>query len=493
MSIRTRYLLSLLIIVAVMVVPAFYAVQQIGAMRAIALDLRRDVASTAATTGRLSRELAELDRLLRAYVATADPELVPPLDDRLAAIADQVDDLRTSGFGQFVDEAKLPLLGLGHTVDTLHTFIRAGALQDATAHLTTRTKPLLAQADEGVVRLSQAVDRETARRAGEAERIADGTLLTTSIALLITILVAGLMAWIAAGLLTRPLDRLRHAMGDVANGRFDVPTDPGIERDDEIGELFRSFHGMTSRLAELERMKAEFLGIASHDLKTPINVISGYAQLIGEADVLLDGRYREMLQALEEQAHALGQRVNQLIELSRMETRSLKLGLEEINVRHFAAGLEKAFGPVAAGHGVGLRVTVLEDAPRFLVADPDCLRTDALGNLLGHAIKFSPPGGLVGVTFHGASGRLVVDVTDHGPAVPPEEMPQLFDRYFRGPTPSGRAGSGMALPLAGAAVEAHGGTITVESGDAQTTFRLDLPLRPVAVSVAEPPATPAVS
>lgn len=487
MGIRYRYLISLLVIVAVMVVPALYGVQQVGAMRAIALDLRRDAGTTAVAAGRLSRELAELDRLLRAYVATADPEVTALLDTSLQAVAVQVDRLRANGYEAHVREETVPLGALNASVDSLRGMVGSGELETATAYFTGRTRPLLGRADVGLMDLSTTIDDETARRVADAERIAAGTVTATSVAIMVSLVAALLLAWLFARLLTLPLDRLRRAMGGVADGQLDIPADPAIARDDEIGELFRSFKAMTGRLAELDRMKAEFLGIASHDLKTPVDVIRGYAELVAEADGLLGDRYRDILRALEEQAAALGERVDQLIEISRMETRALRLGLEEINVRHFAAGVEKAFTPVAAGHGVRLAVEVAHDAPRFVVADPDCLRGDILGNVLGHCIKFSPPGGAVTVRFHGGAGRLRVDIVDQGPVLTPEETSHLFDRYFRGYSPSGRVGSGMALPFARAAMEAHAGVITVASGDAETRFSLDLPLRPTGPAVAAGP------
>jgi signal transduction histidine kinase len=101
------------------------------------------------------------------------------------------------------------------------------------------------------------------------------------------------------------------------------------------------------------------------------------------------------------------------------------------------------------------------------------------GNVLSHAIKFSPQGGTVHVDFRGHAGRLLVEVRDAGPALPPEDAVHLFDRYFRGPSASGRVGSGVGLPIARSGVEAHGGRVVVESLDHGACFLIDLPLRPV--------------
>jgi signal transduction histidine kinase len=480
MRLRTRYLLSLLAVGAVMAFPALFGVYQVENLRSIALELRREAASTLVAAGRLSRELADVDRLLRAYVATADMEVGAQVDRRIRVIDDQIDSLRAYGYGPLVDEKDLPVAAFRTAADAVHFAIERNDLDGATDLLGSTVLPVLDRMDQGVLSLSAAIGRETARRVTEAERIATATLTTTYAALVVAFLVFALLAWLAARILSEPLDRLRHSMGNVAEGQPVAAADPACQRSDEIGELFRSFHAMTTRLAELDRMKAEFVGIASHDLKTPINVISGYAELMGEAEANLDAGHRAVLRSLQQQAQTLGERVNHLIEISRMESRGLRLGLEEINVRHFATSLDKEFGPIAAHQGIHLHIHVARNTPRFIVADPDCLRTDVFGNLLSHAIKFSPQGGTVDVGFRGHAGRLLVEIRDTGQALPPEEAIHLFDRYFRDRSVSGRVGSGMGLPIARAGVEAHGGRVAVESLDHGACFLLDLPLRPIA-------------
>lgn len=483
MRLRTRYLLSLLAVGAVMTFPAMFGVRQVGEMRSITLDLRREAAGTLVAAGRLSRERAEVEGLLRTYVAMADPDAGFQVDLRIRVLEEQIDSLRAFGYGPQVEESRLPIAGLRLATDSIRTLVNRRELDAATALLGTRALRLLERMDEGLFQLSEAIGRETTRRVAEAESIASATVATTYVALIVAFLVFALLAWLAARLLSGPLDRLRESMGSMAEGKLETAADPAYYRDDEIGELFRSFHAMTSRLAELDRMKAEFVGIASHDLKTPIDVITGYAELIGEEGTHLTPAHREVLRSLHEQARALGERVNQLIEISRLESRSLRLGLEEINVRHFATTLSKEFGPVAARQGVYLHVSIGRDTPRFVVADPDCLRSDVFSNVLKHAIKFTPQGGTVHTEFRGQSGRLLVEIRDPGPTLPPEDAVHLFDRYFRGRSVSGRVGSGMGLPIARAGIEAHGGRLTVQPVPQGVCFLLDIPLRPMAVHV----------
>ena len=483
MRIRTRLLLSLLALIALMTVPAVYAAVQVREVRAIAQDMRHNAARTAVTVGRLRAGLSELDRLQRTYVSFADADVGRHVERTMREITAHVDTLRAFGYGDAVREGGFPLAPLRSAVDTLRFMVENGELDAATAHIGAVASPLLRQGDAAVAYLSGAIDRATAQRAAHADALAASAARTTTFAIMLALLAAVGLAWLASRLLTRPLERLRLAMSRVAEGKFDVPGDAAYERPDEVGELFRSFRGMSERLAELDRLKAEFVGIASHDLKTPISVITGYAELMEEElSGSLEHRHRQVLHSLWEQTRALGSRVNQLIEISRMESGGLRLGLEEINTRHFARTLEQEFSPFARSQGIQLGVTAESDAPSFLVADPDCLHTEILGNLIGNALKFTPRGGRVTVRFRpGDPGRLLIEVEDDGPGILPEEVPHVFDRYFRGRSASGRVGSGLGLPIARAGVLAHGGTLEVDPSTPRgALFRVDLPLRPVA-------------
>ena len=487
MRLRNRFLLSLLALSTLMTFPALYAAGEVREIRDIALNLREDAARTALTVGRLRGQLSDLDRLQRGYVATASPQLGRATERTMRGIEAQVDSLRAFGHGEIVEAATLPVEALRELTDSISAMVNAGALAAATDHLMNVNQPLFSQADAAIAHLSAAIDSSTATRTERAEAIASGASRGTIVAILLALIATVAVAWLTARLLTRPIERLRAAMGNVAQGHFDGREDPAADRPDEIGDLYRSFHAMTGRLAELDRMKAEFVGIASHDLKTPINVITGYAEMMEEElSPTLEDRHRDLLRSLWEQTRSLAERVDQLIEISRMESGGLRLGLEEINVRHFASGIQKEFAAAARTYGVHLDVEVDAAAPTFLVADPDCVRTEILGNLLGNAFKFSPRGARVDLAFRGGGGRLIVEVRDQGPGIPPDEVPHLFDRYFQGSSSSGRVGSGLGLPIARAGVLAHGGSIKVSSGDSGgATFTVEMPLRP-AVETPEP-------
>jgi HAMP domain-containing protein len=127
----------------------------------------------------------------------------------------------------------------------IHFAIERNDLDGATDLLGSTVLPVLDRMDQGILRLSDAIGRETTRRVTEAEGIATATMTATYTALVVAFLVFALLAWLAARILSEPLDRLRHSMGNVAEGQPVAAADPACQRSDEIGELFRSFHAMT--------------------------------------------------------------------------------------------------------------------------------------------------------------------------------------------------------------------------------------------------------
>ena len=478
MKLRTLILLSLLTVLGVMTVPAIYAVNRVRDVRHIALDLQKEAAQSALAVGRLQAGLARLDRYQRAFVATGDPELARLALDVVRQLEIMLQRVALSSYEDVAAAGTFPMDSLRSVTEGMRALMAEGRRDAATALLAHDALPLIARAEAAAAALAVRLDRATAAQVERADRLTAAALTATTTALILAAMVALGLAFLAAELLRRPLVRLSGSMATVANGRFDAPEDLPYERDDEVGELARSFRSMALRLADLDRMKAEFVGVASHDLKTPISVICGYAELLEEEmNGSGDRRQTELVHAMGNQARTLGRRLEQLLEISRMQAAGLRLGLEEISVRHFTAGVEKAHAASAARNRVAFSTAVAESAPSFLIADPDCLQTEVLANLLEHAFRFTPAGGRVHLHVSGEGGEICFEVRDTGLPVRPEDLPFVFDRYYQGRA-RGRAGSGLALPIARAGALAHGGDIEVESGGGETIFRLTLPIHP---------------
>jgi signal transduction histidine kinase len=476
MSLRLRFLLSLLAVLTLMALPALFAADRVNALRDIVLELRGQAAQSALAVGRLEAALVQVERHQRAYVATADGDFAARMRRAVNQAVAEIATLRTAGHGDLVTIAALRMDQVVEANRRLEALVGEGSLAAATEYLRSDALPDIERARSTIPALAAGIDEATSEGVTVAQRSAIAAGTATTAAVFVSLALAGALAIAAAGVLTQPLDRLRHSMARVADGTFEAPHDLPYDRIDEVGDLSRSFRTMTLRLAELDRLKAEFVGTASHDLKTPISIIIGYAEMIrDELSGPLHTRHRELLRALSEQTQTLQRRVDQLLEISRMEAGRLRLGLEQINVRYFAGELLRAFQPAARMRDLKLDLDVHESVPTYVIGDPDVLRTDVIGNLIGNAVKFTPPGGEIRISIRPDGDRLSIEVSDTGCGIPQDQLDHIFEKYYHGRGVTGGAGLGLAIAKAG--VEAHGGRIHVTSRVQRgTRCRVSLPM-----------------
>ena len=297
------------------------------------------------------------------------------------------------------------------------------------------------------------------------------------LAALVVALVLG--AWTTRAV-TRPIRQVQRAMAQVADGEFDVPDGLPYDREDELGGLSRSFRTMTTRLAELDRMKAEFISVASHELKTPLNVIGGYAELLDDGIYgPLEPKQHEALESIQDQTRTLTDLVNQLLDISRIEAGGFRVELMDVESAELFGAVRRMFDPLAKQKRIDFTVDIDDEYPRIMRADPDRLRNEVIGNLLSNAFKFTPEGGAIGVrAYVGTQDRLAIDVHDTGGGIPESELVHIFEKFYQ----VGEArvqGSGLGLAIAREIVEAHGGEISAESSPGRgTTFHILLPRDP---------------
>lgn len=215
------------------------------------------------------------------------------------------------------------------------------------------------------------------------------------------------------------------------------------------------------RLIELDRLRTYFLGMVSHDLKTPLVAIESYIQVIlGGFAGEINEEQREML---ERSSHRIGEMldlINDLLDVSRIEAGQLAEEFKVTSLSEVVEGSLEDMQAMAAEKEMELRVEMPEELP-IIHAAPQRLR-QVLNNLLSNAIKFTPPKGLITITVQDRGDHLQVEVMDTGVGIPPDDLPYVFDEFFRGRDVE-RAGTGLGLSIAKKIIEAHGGRIWAES------------------------------
>jgi signal transduction histidine kinase len=463
-----------------LILPAIFAAGRLNDLRDMAVEERGKHAAAALAVGRLGAALAEFDRFERSYVALGDPNLRTAAQASLERLRKEVGLLRSAGY----PGAAGPLAGvvevLDATAESVDGLVARGRLQAATAAFAA-VEPQMEAAHGRIAEAAAAIDQRAAADFARAESISAAARTSTLVATVICLLIALALGLWTTGALTTPIRRLAAAMADVADGTFQAPADLPYHRWDEIGHLATSFRTMAVRLAELDRMKTEFVGIASHELKAPINVIEGYAELIEEELAgEVTGHQKQILHAIADQTHVMARLVSRLMDLSRLEAGNYRMELDEIRVENLLMEVARSWEVMATQKGVGFQISIENSAMTPLVVDVDLIRDEVLGNLLSNAVKFTPAGGEVKVAVRGGPGTVTIEVSDTGPGIPAEHRPHVFAKYYQVER-SRKIGSGLGLAIAREIVEAHGGTIElVERPCPGATFRVVLPLRPQA-------------
>jgi signal transduction histidine kinase len=299
------------------------------------------------------------------------------------------------------------------------------------------------------------------RRLLDSEHAATRAVRVAWIAAGLALILGGFLSVILVRLIVGPLRRIGKGTREVAAGRFDYVLN--ATGGDELAEVGRDFDSMTKRLAELDRMKKEFLARVSHDLKTPLSSMQETnGALLDNLAGPLSTQQRRLITLNLESGQRLSIMLGKLLDLSRAEA-GMTPSFQLVDVREVARRAVELANGAAARRRV--RVTLdATDGPSLIRGDASGV-TQVLDNLVENAIKFSPPDTEVRVCLtEQNAGEITVTVADQGPGIPMSERERVFDRFYQ--TMSGRAvpdrGVGLGLTICREIVAAHGGRIWVE-------------------------------
>jgi len=492
-SLRVRISLALLLIAALLVAPAIYGLINLWELRQIAADLKSRDAQAILALGRLNAALQKVAHEQRIHAALgAEPsEGRTAAERRLGEAATRADAsfgiLASAGYEAESDEARRLWEETARVAAEARRRVEAGELAAAEELQRGTVDPAFAALDAALDPIGQAIDQAADLQVLRAGEIAAEAVRTTLAALAVAVVVALAVGYWLARSIGRPVDQLGRATRVVAAGAFDPDLTVSTRRHDELGELARSFTAMTTQLAELDRLKAEFVSVASHELKTPLSVIRGYVALLRRGTYgTPDEKTDRVLGRIDTQVDQLDRMIRRLLDVSRFEAGGGRLELTEIELAPFLAHFEEAFEALAVQNEIALDERLGPDLPETIVGDADRLN-EVFGNLLSNAFKFTRPGGRITLSatraeVAGGEG-IEVAVVDTGVGIPEDKLPRVFEKFFQvgdGEQPR-HAGSGLGLAIAKEIVDAHGGAIDVESRLGEgTKFRVLLPVRPPA-------------
>lgn len=296
--------------------------------------------------------------------------------------------------------------------------------------------------------------------------------LSLSLALAAALVASTVVSVVLARRIRRSLAPLADAARRVAAGERDVRVPPpGVGP--EFDQVAASFTDMAVQLSEVETTRTRLLADLAHEMRTPVAVLGGYLEAIGEGVEAAD---EETLAVLRDQTARLARLTEDIALVTSVEDGRLRLDLRPVRLDQVVRGAVAAATPAFAEAGVALGSEVADGLA--LAADPDRVG-QVLTNLLDNARRHTPRGGRVDVVARRDGDALVVEVVDTGEGIAAEHLPRVFDRFYRVDPARDRAhgGSGIGLAIARAIARAHGGTLSARSpGPGQgSTFTLRLP------------------
>ncbi len=290
-------------------------------------------------------------------------------------------------------------------------------------------------------------------------------------------LVAGGLALLMGTLLflriTSPLRKLQQATQALAAG--DLEARVPVSSQDELGQVAQSFNQMAARLDQQQQLRKQMVADIAHELRTPISVMQG------TLEAMLDGVLKPEpgeLQGLHAETRRLARLVEDLRLLSLADAGQLTLEHSRLNLSALAERVVSRMEPLAQLRNIALRVE--SDPLPDVEGDPDRL-AQVLTNLIDNALRYTQPGGQVTIRLARHDGQVHLTVTDSGPGIPPEELPFVFERFWRGDKSRSRdsGGSGIGLAVVKQLVNLHGGTVNVESQLGKgSVFQVLLPIPP---------------
>ncbi len=280
----------------------------------------------------------------------------------------------------------------------------------------------------------------------------------------------------------KPLEELKNGVEEVARGNYNVKVK--CDLDNEIGLLVASFNEMARKLGESERLKSAyeenrktFIANVSHDLKTPVASLQGYVEAMLDKDIPPENKIN-YLQVIHRNIIYVNRLIDDLFLFAKLDMQKLDFRFEVVPVRAFMGDLTEEFRFELAEKQVRLEYADKMEQDLPVRMDRKRLR-QAIGNVIGNALKYGPEQGLViKIELWEEGGSVSVELSDNGPGIPADKLPYIFDRFYRidHERTKDLMSTGLGLAIARELVEAHGGGITAASEEGRgACFRITLP------------------
>lgn len=297
------------------------------------------------------------------------------------------------------------------------------------------------------------------------DKVADNSLSMILNSILGAAIISFIIAIVFARQLTRPIVKMRQTALDLVDAKYDTRT--GIDRKDEIGDLARTLDYLTDKLQEnekirknLDQMRLDFFANVSHELRTPITVIRAYTESLVDGVITGEEKTRQYYERMLSECKSMERLVGDLLLLSKMQNPDFVIEAEPVNLLQIFEELVRSIRPLSEEKHI--KIELKHDRDVYMMSgDYDRLRQMFLV-ILDNAVKFSPEHSVIHVTFSGTS-EIEVSIRDEGIGIAEEELPSIFEKFYKSKLRQNAKGSGLGLAIAKQIALRHGGSIEVKS------------------------------
>ena len=293
-------------------------------------------------------------------------------------------------------------------------------------------------------------------------------------------LLAGIFTAIILGLLisrslTKPIANITQTARSFARGNYNSRTT--ATGNDEIGSLGRTFNTMAESLMEIEQNRRNFLANVSHELRTPVTSIQAFSETILDGLAPKPEQQQRYLTTIVSESKRLGRLIDDLLDLSQLEADELSIRCEKLNLKLWLLAATDKIQPLLAPKQLTLNINLPKHFP-IVWSDADRL-SQVFTNLISNAIRHSPAQHTINISVRATKQHAAVTIANYGPGIPPEDLPYIWDRFYRADKSRARnhGGTGLGLAITKKLVQAMQGDITVSSIPGQgATFTFTLPV-----------------
>ena len=297
-----------------------------------------------------------------------------------------------------------------------------------------------------------------------------GMLLQTALVAGCLFVLSAVFVFFIARQMTRPLTAMALAAGSMARGDFQARAPEEGSR--EILELSQAFNQMAAQLSTLEQSRRDFVANVSHELRSPITSIQGFAQGMLDGTIPQEEHAR-YLQVVVDETHRLAKLINGLLNLSRMENEEASLAYSDFDVNELARRVLISRMTQIDEKQLDIEAEFADD-PCFVHADADQIQ-QVIINLLDNAIKFTPQGGRITLSSQKLEDHIALRIKDNGVGILPQDAPHIFDRFYKADKAhTVGKGTGLGLAICARIMEKHGQTIRLVSGEGGAEFEITL-------------------